>query len=114
MKKTSTFLVLLTVLVLIVVANRAYQYYVKQNFLLLVNAICDPATEDCFVMDCAVDELGCDTTPYKKVEILAALAPKCLEEHSCEQFSCNDLKPCSVTYCSADTTEEGEKCSSDQ
>jgi hypothetical protein len=110
MNKFSKYFFVLIVLSLVcVMGYRYYEYIYLRNFLLDVNAPCNPTTEQCFVADC---ELGpdCDDTPYKKVEILAHDAPQCLEEHSCETFSCDGISTCIATYCSSETLTGGEKC----
>jgi hypothetical protein len=95
----------------IVAWYRYDQYVVQKNFLLEVNAVCNPASEACFVADCSpTDDPFCDTTPYKKVEILASEAPACLEEHTCESFSCDGIERCSITYCLDEIKEDWESC----
>lgn len=112
MEKTpKTLILIIGIIVLAVIANRFYQYQIKQNFLLEVNTFCDPVTESCFVSDCSLeDDPECDLTPYKKVEVLAAGVPQCLQEHTCQSFSCDGLEQCSITYCSDETKEGGEGC----
>jgi hypothetical protein len=110
MSKLSKYLFAIMVLALLCVAGyRYYEYINQRNFLLDVNVSCNPETESCFVADC---ESGpdCDETPYKKVEIIAHDAPACLEEHSCETFSCSGLVNCTVTTCSDNSLADGEKC----
>lgn len=112
-KDTKFFIFGIIVLMMIIGAIRYDQYVIQRNFILDVNTSCDPTTESCFVWDCdpKTDE-ECDQTPYKKVEILEREAPKCLEEHECENFTCEGKDSCTVTYCSEDTIveEEGEVC----
>ncbi len=111
MNKGSTWWIVFFALVIVLVAGmRYYDYVVKKNFLFDVAVECDPSSETCFVWDCDVNDPECDSTPYKKVEILAQNSPKCLEEHSCENFSCDGLEECSVTTCSDETLDEGEVC----
>jgi hypothetical protein len=63
------------------------------------------------VSDCSPEEdLECDSSPYKRVEILKSDAPSCLEEHTCDSFSCSGIENCSITLCSEDELEDGEKC----
>lgn len=92
----------------VTVGYRYYQYMVKKNFILEVNVACDPNTENCFKADCSGD--GCDTSTYKKVTISAHDAPKCLEEHNCDTFTCTGISSCTMTYCSKDTLADGEVC----
>lgn len=108
-KLSKYFFVVMIFSLMSVVAYRYYEYVYRQNFLLETNISCDPATASCFVADC-LSEIECDKTPYEKIEILARDAPKCLEEHDCENFSCTEINSCKVTYCSTDSLTEGEKC----
>ena len=100
---------LFIVLLIIVVAYRYNQYVLNKNFLLEVNATCDKNIENCFLSDCEPD-MGCDPTPYKKIEIQSNQSPWCMEEHTCPSFYCKDNNTCKVTYCSATSLEDGEKC----
>jgi len=104
-------LLLLLSAILVVIAYRYEQYVVQRNFLIDVQAPCDPASKSCFVSDCSpTDDPACDTSPYDKVEILDSEAPACLEEHTCVAFSCEGYSNCSIDYCSEDTLEDGEAC----
>ena len=98
-------------MILVVVWYRFENYIGDNNFYLYVSTSCNPEIESCFVVDCSEDEEGCDTTPYKRVEILKSEAPACLEEHSCEDFSCDVDSDCTITTCSEENTEEWEVCS---
>jgi len=112
MAKNANWLIIVVILLLfVVVGYRFEQYYLLKNFTLEVNTSCNPEIEKCFVMDCQEGDPGCDTSPYKKVEILARDAPKCLEEHSCDSFVCPvGLVNCSITYCSESALSDGERC----
>lgn len=107
--KTHSFLIALAIFILIIIGYRYHQYIGEKNFILEVNTICSPETESCFSPD---TEGSFDEFPYKRVDILYGKAPKCLEEHTCEEFSCGDLpeNQCQITYCSEDTLMEGEEC----
>ena len=111
-KNPKYFIIFILLVTLIIVLYRYQQYIVSRNFTLEINTVCDAKTENCFVADCSIEnDPECDTTTYKKVEILDNYAPKCLEEHACEAFSCDQIKDnCSITYCSSSTLEDGEKC----
>lgn len=106
---------ILLAMVLVAVAATIWyrfdQYVIQRNFVMVANAFCDPESEECFVMDCdpETDE-ECDATPYKKVSILASEAPACLQEHTCETFSCDGLSSCEITTCDDESLEEGEAC----
>src|ERR1035437_1576702 len=111
MNKSTTYLLIFLFIILFIITGYRYKEYVRdKNFTLEVNTVCDINNEKCFVSDCSADDSECDTTPYKKVEILANQAPKCLEEHNCSSFSCESRKKCSVTYCNVNSIENGEKC----
>lgn len=104
-------IVLLSSLFLLaIIGFRYHQYIVDQNFLLYLNGPCDPANESCFIEDCSAGDESCQAVPYIKIELLAKDAPNCLEEHTCESFSCEGLNQCEITYCSEDALEEGEVC----
>ena len=112
-KKTKYFIYFAILITLVVIFYGYQQYIVDKNFLIDVNTVCNPKTENCFVSDCSPKtDSECDITPYKKIEVLDIYAPKCLEEHNCSVFSCDNKNEsdCSVTYCSSDTLEDGEKC----
>ena len=110
-KQAKYFIYFLILVTLVVIFNRYQQYVYNKNFILDVNTVCDPTIEQCFISDCTPGTDSCDITPYKKVEILDLYAPKCLEEHSCSIFTCEEKKgDCSITYCSAENTVDGEKC----
>jgi hypothetical protein len=113
MDNTRRFLIFISIIVLFIVGFRYYQYIVNRNFFLSVNTECNPTKEKCFVSDCLPEkDKECDTSPYKKIKILARESPVCLEEHSCKNFSCADnSKQCFIYQCSDSTLEEGEKCS---
>jgi len=116
MKKNIKYLILITpILFLIVSLYRFEQYMVNKNFVIDVNTLCDPSTENCFD---STNDLSFGQNPYKKVEIIARYAPKCLEEHTCESFVCpdnlNNPNDCIITYCSAETKVDGESCVNDK
>lgn len=104
------FLACSVLVIVVIVGFRYYQYVIERNFTVLANISCDPTSEVCFVSDCSPEDVGCDLTPYKKVSIRASDAPKCIEEHNCEAFSCDGISTCMITYCNDSTIEEGEVC----
>ncbi|MES2225726.1 MAG: hypothetical protein V4480_02855 [Patescibacteria group bacterium] len=111
MRSPRYFLVLSIAAILGIVGYRYDQYLVEKQYTLRVDVSCDSAAESCFAADCTPDSgPDCDPTPYKKVEIRAADAPACLEEHSCEHFSCAGIASCTLSLCSGDVLEDGEKC----
>ncbi len=95
---------------IIITGYRFYEYALQRNFLLQANVTCDAQHNSCFVADCSADTLGCDTTAYEKITILARNAPSCIEEHSCKEFNCASYGTCSVQYCAANAVQTGEKC----
>jgi len=111
LKKANWLIIVVVLILLAVVGYRFEQYYVLKNFILEVNTSCDSSTDKCFVMACEAGSSDCDTSHYKKVEIVARDAPKCLEEHSCDNFLCsNGSDKCSITYCSENALSDGETC----
>lgn len=103
--------VLGTILILfsLLVIYRYYQNFILKNFIIDVNTSCNPNVESCFATECE-EGAECTIDPYKKVSILSKSAPKCLEEHSCQEFTCTNLNNCQITYCSDETLSDGEIC----
>jgi hypothetical protein len=102
---------LFAVLILTVVGFRYNEYVIHRNFVMDVNAPCDPSTEACFTSSCSpAEDLGCPVGPYKKIEINNADAPRCLENHQCTHFACDGIASCTTTYCSSDVLADGESC----
>lgn len=105
------FFALVIICISLIVGYRFHQYMVERNFVIEVNTTCDSKVENCFS---ASEDLSFGQNPYKKVKIIAHYAPKCLEEHNCESFTCpNDVgnsSECEITYCSNDTKVDGEEC----
>lgn len=90
---------------------RYYDYMILKDFTMSVYAPCNQNSEDCFIVTEESDVFfDFQYEPYKKVEISYSVMPKCLEEHTCEEFSCGELSECSTTFCSPETQEEGEVC----
>lgn len=105
-----SFFVVLFVLVFGIIAHNYDRYYLVRHFPVHAFTLCDTAAHSCF--ESAGDQdLSYQSGPYEKVEMDAAYAPSCLEEHTCSDFSCGTTGTCAITYCSEDTLEEGETCS---
>lgn len=109
-KKSDYFFLILFFLVFFVSGYRFYQYMIAENFPVHVNTSCDPSAESCFSVSCTPGDTTCDSSPYAKVIISDSDIPKCLEEHSCDRFSCGSIASCTESYCSSDTLEDGETC----
>lgn len=106
------FFIALILIVLAIAGFRFKDYYIDRNYILSVYTNCDASVNNCFVADPEFADQGFQAGAYEKVEITARYAPACLEEHTCQDFSCNQFPDnCSVTYCSDDSIEEGEACS---
>ena len=104
------FIFIFLVIILSIILYRFKDYIIDRNFDLIVNTKCSEGEKNCFKSDCTPGP-DCDETPYKKVQISSNGAPKCLEEHTCENFTCNEnYKKCSITYCSNETLSDGEVC----
>ncbi len=107
------FILLIACLVAAVTGVSYYRYVVERNFVIQVNTACNPSAEQCFISDCSpADDLSCPVGPYKKIDILDAGAPPCLEEHSCSDFTCGGIASCNETYCSSENLGDGESCAS--
>ena len=103
-------ILIITIIMFLTGGYRYYQYIIKQNYILEINTICDSNISNCFTSS---EDLSFGQNPYEKVNIVERYAPKCLEEHNCNSFSCplglsSDL--CEITYCSNDTKADGEEC----
>lgn len=109
-RQTGIALVLILIGIAVVAGYRYYDFSVARNYHINAHVPCDPASELCFAADCAPDDASCDATPYAKVQILAHEAPHCIEDNSCESFSCDGYSSCTKTDCTADTLEDGEIC----
>lgn len=77
---------------------------------MIIYTPCSPDSELCFVTNEEDAYFEFQTKPYKKIEILDKFAPICLEEHTCENFTCHNIESCIETHCSDDTLEDGESC----
>ena len=87
------------------------RYFVFKDFELYTFTACNPDTHSCFLTDPKFNGFSFYSEPYVKVEIAAAIAPSCLDEHTCVDFSCTDTGDmCVVTYCAEEFLEEGEIC----
>jgi hypothetical protein len=99
------------VAVVLVIVFKYEQFFVYKDYELYVNVNCDPSSEECFAVDCSIDDPECDQTPYKKVALMANSAPACLLNRTCLDFQCSEVgERCVTNYCSEDSIEEGEKC----
>lgn len=93
-----------------------YKYVIKQDYLIVANAPCDPNSESCFYMTCAEGYDTCSSTEsnyYKKVEKKVYNIKMCDPSvDGCNPMVCaEDEKNCTVTTCSVEDLEEGESCS---
>lgn len=108
---TAAFLVCIGILILGAAAHNFIRYYVAKDYPFHVFTACNPAVENCFVADPNSSDPTFQSGTYEKVTIDAAHAPRCLEQHTCTDFSCDGLgAACSITYCSHDALETGESC----
>lgn len=109
-KGTKLFILSIVFVILIIIGYRYNQFYSEKQFTLHIDSSCNPTSQSCFQITCTSGDIACDPSPYEKVDILDKNAPTCLEEHSCTNFSCNGISDCAITYCSTDTLEAGENC----
>lgn len=108
--KLSTFGIMGLLIVLSTIGYRYYDYFIAKNISLYAFTPCSPDIENCFISSEESAYFEFQLEPYKKIEILDKYAPTCLEEHTCENFSCDGIESCIVTYCSEETLEDGEYC----
>ncbi len=100
-------------LIILTVSVRFYEYFIEKNIVLSAYTSCDPIREKCFIASKEDAYYDFQTEPYKKIEVTDRFAPICLEEHTCENFSCDNIESCNIMYCSEDTLEKGESCVND-
>ncbi len=111
--------ILLTVFLLLLIGTIAvtvYKYGIKKDYLIAGQAPCDIQTEACFYFPCEEGDATCDLAEieyYKKVEKKAYNITLCDPAvEGCNPLVCTEGEnDCTVTYCSSDTLDEGEECS---
>jgi len=107
------FLLCILLGIIIVLGHNFYRYYLEKSYIVNAVSVCDPQQHSCFEADPNVPNPDLPIPVYEKIEVTAADAPACLDEHSCPNFSCvNAHGTCTITYCSTDNLEDGEACSS--
>lgn len=119
-KSTKIILGIVGIAIIVVVVVKYYQFYIYKDYTFLTQVNCDPAVEACFQLlaDNQDPETGIifyDGSPYKYVEMPAAVAPVCLEEVTCLDFTCDQVDgECETYYCDANDEEsydpEWEEC----
>lgn len=104
------------ILIFIVFSIYKYKHYVIDRQYLIFNHIsCDPQSEKCFVSGCDLtSDPSCDQIPYKKITKFAANISDCESYNKCLELSCADgEEKCVVTFCSEDTIEGAEVCTTE-
>jgi hypothetical protein len=119
-KSTKVILSVVGIIIFTVMVVKYLQFYVYQDYTFLTQVNCDPAIEACFqVLEENQDpETGIvfyDGSPYKYVEMPASVAPVCLEEMTCMDFTCDQVgEECATYYCDVNDEEsldpEWEEC----
>lgn len=111
-KNVIPYLFLIVFFVLIIAVYNFMHYYVFKNYTVQVYTACDTSKHSCFVADPDIADPTFQSVPYSKVEMTASNIPSCLEEHTCSDFTCDNIVgACFVTYCSELNKEDGETCS---
>jgi len=111
-KKTVLLLFILGTLLFFVCGSNFLRYYVFKNFTLYTFTACNQLHDKCFLSNQEHSGFSFYNKPYKKVKIVAHKAPSCLNEHTCDDFSCTDNDTsCTITFCSLNSVEKGEVCS---
>lgn len=105
-------LLVLLLATLAAIGGRFYGYVVAKDFTAYFYGDCDAETSSCFVADCDPADPLCDSTPYTKLAVPFTNTPSCLLEYACEDFSCQETTGCEETFCSDDSLEDGEICTS--
>lgn len=82
-KHNSIFIVLLVCFILFTVFYKGYQYFILENYKIVVTIPCDPLLEKCLVdecEDCSVNE------EYKELVLSADSAPECNSPSDCNEL----------------------------
>ncbi len=105
------FFAVLMLCAIVFVGYNFERYYVQKMYPVHVFTACDPTRHSCFTADPASSDPTFQAGTYEKVQISAAAAPSCLDEHTCKNFSCAGVQgTCAITFCSKDNLETGESC----
>jgi len=118
MDRKSKILIVIFVLLLIgSVGLTIFKYGIKKDYLIYGFSPCDPISESCFYYPCEEGDGSCNSDEveyYKKVEKKAFNIERCDPAvEGCNPLICSENEDnCVVIYCSEDTIEEGETCSS--
>ncbi len=115
-RKSKILLVIFFLLLIGTVSVTVYKYGIKKDYLISGQAPCDIQTEACFYFPCEEGDDTCNPVEieyYKKVEKKASNIELCDPAvEGCNPLVCSaGEESCTVTYCSADTVDEGEECS---
>lgn len=88
------------------------RFFIYQDFPVIVEAECDPASESCFVYYCDPEFEECagdleeDTWYYKRITKQGNMFPAC-EDEECPEVSCAEGEPaCEVEFCDPEGEEE--------
>lgn len=106
---TIRFLICFSLLLLAVIGYRFKEYFFEKNFLVATTLPCDPAKHLCFTIECPEDET-CERGPYKKIVAPRFQVPECLEERTCQDFTCRPELGCREISCSYLDRMKGEIC----
>jgi hypothetical protein len=111
-QKPQLFLFGVAIVVVLIFGHNLKKYYLDKNYLDEAITACNPLQHSCFEADPNNPNPDLQVPIYEKVEVEAANAPACLDEHSCKEFTCTGTS-CRITYCSAESKEAGEVCSNE-
>lgn len=110
--RSTTFFTVLCIFILAIAGHNFVRYHILKDYPVSTFTECDPEKHNCFLADIDTSDPTFQTGPYAKVEVNAAYAPSCLDEHTCSNFSCDGIAGfCDVKYCTEDSVDEGETCS---
>ncbi len=122
------FLSVLMLSVVVVVVAAGYKFLWLKDYNFIVEAECDPTSENCFHRDCSNAE---DCPPnglenYRLFEVPASDFPKCMDSScarecskksiSCQEIDCGETESdeCSVPEIPRSTTENTEALTGDE
>ena len=113
--KTTVFFIIFIGLILFIAGHNFVRYYIARDYILNVFTSCDSTQHNCFKADPNTADLTFQSGTYEKIQVSAAYAPSCLDEHNCPDFSCDARDSvCNITYCSDDNLDEGESCTNNK
>jgi len=117
-KKSKVLLWVVAFMIAASVGVTFWRIMIKKDYIIEVEADCDPTLETCFIYECDPEAEECtgdpaeDTSYYKIIKRNAANIPLCdPADENCEALVCPEGEAeCEVILCNEETNEEGQVC----